>query len=110
MINTRISKTETRILCQCWKLGTSSVREILESLPESERVAYTTAQSIVHRLERKGALRKVRKSATLSCSILQSTWLNIGAPWFETCWIYSADPPACCYPIFSKTAPSRAAI
>jgi BlaI family penicillinase repressor len=58
---TRLSKAETRILEQCWKLGTCSVREILESLPEEERVAYTTVQTLVYRLEQKAALRKVKK-------------------------------------------------
>lgn len=57
----RLSKAETRILEQFWKLGTSSVREILESLPDTERVAYTTVQTLVYRLELKGALRKVKK-------------------------------------------------
>lgn len=57
----RLSKAETRILEQYWKLGTRSVREILDSLPEEERVAYTTVQTLVYRLEQKGALRKVRK-------------------------------------------------
>ena len=57
----RLSKAETRILEQFWKLGISSVREILESLPEDERVAYTTVQTLVYRLEEKGALRKVKR-------------------------------------------------
>src|SRR5258708_33501665 len=57
----RLSKAETRILEQCWKLGTASVREVLESLPEDERVADTTVQTLVYRLEQKGALRKVKK-------------------------------------------------
>ena len=57
----RLSKAETRILEQYWKLGTVSVREILESLLEDERVAYTTVQTLVYRLEEKGALRKVKK-------------------------------------------------
>ena len=57
----RLSKAETRILEQYWKLGTASVREILESLPEDERVAYTTVQTLVYRLEEKGALSKVKK-------------------------------------------------
>jgi BlaI family penicillinase repressor len=61
MNKTRLSKAETRILEQCWKLGTCSVREILDSLPEDERVAYTTVQTLVYRLEQKGALRKVKK-------------------------------------------------
>ncbi|MFI4878878.1 MAG: BlaI/MecI/CopY family transcriptional regulator [Steroidobacterales bacterium] len=61
MAGTRLSKAEARILEQYWKLGTSSVREILESLPEEERVAYTTVQTLVYRLEHKGALRRVKK-------------------------------------------------
>jgi BlaI family transcriptional regulator, penicillinase repressor len=58
---TRLSKAEARILEQCWKLGTCSVRDVLDSLPEDERVAYTTVQTLVYRLEQKGALRRVRK-------------------------------------------------
>src|SRR5579862_9492696 len=57
----RLSKAETRVLEQYWQLGTASVREVLESLPEDERVAYTTVQTLVYRLEEKGALRKVKK-------------------------------------------------
>ncbi len=61
MTKARLSKAETRVLEECWKLGTCSVRELLESLPEEERVAYTTIQTLVYRLEEKGALRKVKK-------------------------------------------------
>src|SRR3984893_12211630 len=57
----RLSKAETRILQQFWKLGTCSVREILDSLSDEERVAYTTVQTLVYRLEQKGALPKVKK-------------------------------------------------
>ena len=61
MNKARLSKAETRILEQYWKVGTCSVREILDSLPDDERVAYTTVQTLVYRLEQKGALRKVKK-------------------------------------------------
>src|ERR1700733_1006486 len=61
MSGMRLSKAETRILEQYWKLGTCSIREILDSLPEEERVAYTTVQTLVYRLEHKGALRRVKK-------------------------------------------------
>src|SRR5579864_8158471 len=61
MTKPRLSKAETRVLEQFWKLGTCSVREALESLPEDEQVAYTTIQTLVYRLEEKGALRKVKK-------------------------------------------------
>jgi BlaI family penicillinase repressor len=61
MSRARFSKAETRILEQYWKLGTCAVREVLDSLPVEERVAYTTVQTLVYRLEQKGALRKVKK-------------------------------------------------
>ena len=57
----RLPKAELRLLEQYWKLGTCSVREVLESLPQDERVAYTTVQTLVYRLEQKGALRRVKK-------------------------------------------------
>jgi predicted transcriptional regulator len=44
-----------------WKLGRASVREVQENLPEHKRAAYTTIQTIIHRLELKGAVRQVRK-------------------------------------------------
>lgn len=71
----RLSKAETRILEQFWKLGTASVREVLESLPEDERVAYTTVQTLVYRLEEKGALKKVKKigNAQLFASALNES-------------------------------------
>ena len=61
MIKARLSPAEARILEQYWKLGTAAVREVLESLPENERIAYTTVQTLVYRLEEKGALQKVKK-------------------------------------------------
>ena len=61
MRKTRLSSAEARILEQFWKLGTCSVREILEDLPEEERVAYTTVQTLVYRLEQKGAVRRVKR-------------------------------------------------
>jgi BlaI family penicillinase repressor len=58
----RLFKAESRILEQYRNLGTASVREILKSFPEDERVAYTTVQTLVYRLEEKSVLRKVKKS------------------------------------------------
>jgi predicted transcriptional regulator len=108
MKRARLSRAETRILEQYWKRGTCSVREILDSLPEDERVAYTTVQTLVYRLEQKGALRKVKKRlAMLNCSKRQSIRTSTAAGWFETSWTYSAGPRACLSPIFSKRARSR---
>src|SRR5688500_10064786 len=44
-----------------WPLGEASVREIQEAIPEKGRPAYTTVQTIVQRLEQKGAVRRTRK-------------------------------------------------
>ena len=79
MRKTRLSRAETRILEQFWKLGTSSVREILESLPEEERVAYTTIQTLVYRLEQKGAVRRVKSignAQLFEAAIDQKQFLN----------------------------------
>src|SRR5258705_1896778 len=44
-----------------WTRGDSSVREIQEALPEKDRPAYTTVQTMVYRLEAKKAVRRVKK-------------------------------------------------
>jgi predicted transcriptional regulator len=44
-----------------WKLGSASIREIQESMPEDRRLEYTTVQTIIYRLEHKGAVRRVKK-------------------------------------------------
>jgi BlaI family penicillinase repressor len=74
----RLSKRELRIMEALWKHGACSVREIQETLPEKERVAYTTVQTMVARLEAKQAVRKVKKignahifEATLTQSVAQ---------------------------------------
>lgn len=61
MAQTRITRFELELLEQLWKLGTASVREIQEGLPEKDRPAYTTVQTIVYRLEEKKAVRRVKK-------------------------------------------------
>jgi predicted transcriptional regulator len=44
-----------------WNGGALSVREIQEAFPPKSRPAYTTVQTTVYRLERKGALRCVKR-------------------------------------------------
>jgi predicted transcriptional regulator len=44
-----------------WTVGAVSVREIQEALPAKHRLAYTTVQTMVYRLEAKGAVRRVKK-------------------------------------------------
>jgi len=44
-----------------WTRGACSVREIHEALPEEGRPAFTTVQTMVYRLEKKRALRCVKR-------------------------------------------------
>ena len=57
----KLTKFELEVMEALWGLGVASVREIQELLPEARRPAYTTVQTIVYRLEEKGAVRRVRK-------------------------------------------------
>src|SRR5690348_14866537 len=57
----RLTKLELQVLEAVWQKGPCSVREIQESFPESDRPAYTTVQTVVYRLERKKALRCVKR-------------------------------------------------
>lgn len=50
-----------QLLEQMWKLGPASIREIQESLPEPNRLAYTTVQTMIYRLEAKQAVRRTKK-------------------------------------------------
>jgi BlaI family penicillinase repressor len=60
----RLSNLEMRIMEALWARGDLSIREIQESFPVKKRPAYTTVQTMVHRLEAKKALRRVKKIAT----------------------------------------------
>ena len=55
------TRLELELLQALWKLESGSIREIQESLPKSDRPEYTTVQTIVYRLEEKGAVRRTRK-------------------------------------------------
>lgn len=59
----RLTRNELEIMDIFWELGEATVREVLDSIPESKRPAYTTVQTVIHRLEGKGALRRTGKSA-----------------------------------------------
>ena len=61
MPDCRVTKFELQLLEKLWDHGPLSVREIQESLPAEKRPAYTTVQTIIYRLEEKGAVRRVKK-------------------------------------------------
>jgi BlaI family transcriptional regulator, penicillinase repressor len=57
----KLTKFELEVMSVLWELGAASVREIQEHLPEKKRPAYTTVQTIVYRLEEKGAVHRLKK-------------------------------------------------
>ena len=61
MLKPRLTKLELQVLEAFWQKGRCSVREVQESFPEAHRPAYTTVQTVVYRLERKKALRCVKR-------------------------------------------------
>jgi BlaI family transcriptional regulator, penicillinase repressor len=61
MAEPRISRFELQLLEKLWDLGPCSVREVQEGLPEKDRPAYTTVQTMIYRLEEKGAVKRVKK-------------------------------------------------
>ena len=61
MASPRLSPLELRVMEALWTRGASSVREIQETFSGADRPAYTTVQTMVYRLEAKGAVRRVKK-------------------------------------------------
>lgn len=58
---TGLTQPELEIMEVLWTHGASSIREIHEALPARARPAFTTVQTVVYRLERKGVLRRVKR-------------------------------------------------
>lgn len=61
MKNPKLTPLELQIMEALWSAGQCAVREIQESFPEKDRPAYTTVQTMVYRLERKKAVRRVKR-------------------------------------------------
>lgn len=59
---TKLSKLELEVMQSFWKLGSATLREAFDAIPPSDkRPEYTTTQTIVTRLEAKGAIKRVKK-------------------------------------------------
>ncbi len=56
----KFTPLELRILEALWTHGKASIREVQEAFPEP-RPAYTTVQTVVNRMEAKGAVKRLRK-------------------------------------------------
>jgi BlaI family penicillinase repressor len=61
MAHPKLTPLELQVMDALWNNGASSVREIQQTFPERDRPAYTTVQTTVYRLERKGALRCTKR-------------------------------------------------
>lgn len=72
MSDKKLSPMEMEIMQEFWKLGATSIRDIQESLPENRQVEYTTVQTIVYRLEKKGAVKRTRKIG--NAHIFEAVW------------------------------------
>jgi BlaI family penicillinase repressor len=57
----KLSRLELRIMETLWSRGPSSIRDLVDAFPEKERLAYTTVQTVVYRLEAKKAIRRTTK-------------------------------------------------
>ena len=56
-----LTRLELQIMETLWSKGPASIRELLEAFPNDERLAYTTVQTVVYRLEAKKAIRRTSK-------------------------------------------------
>ena len=57
----KLTMLELQIMEALWSKGPCSIRELLETFPKDERLAYTTVQTVVYRLETKRAIRRTSK-------------------------------------------------
>jgi predicted transcriptional regulator len=85
----KLTRLELQIMQTLWSRGPSSIRELLEAFPEHERLAYTTVQTVVNRLEAKKAVRRVDKisnahifEAVVSRNAAQSRMIDELVAWF----------------------------
>lgn len=61
MARPSLTRPELQILEVLWTHGACSIREIHEALPGKGRPAFTTIQTVVYRLEKKKAIRLVKR-------------------------------------------------
>jgi len=89
MRSATLSRLELRIMQTLWNDGPCSIRTLLDAFPRQERLAYTTVQTVVNRLEAKGAIRRVDKisnahvfEAAISQASAQHRMLDELVAWF----------------------------
>jgi predicted transcriptional regulator len=61
MQSKKLTAAELKIMDALWEKGPASIRELLEAYGGKKPPGYTTVQTLVYRLEQKGAIRRTRK-------------------------------------------------
>ena len=61
MAEPKLSALELRIMSEFWSRGACSIREIHEAVAKRDKPAYTTVQTMIYRLDAKGAVRRTKK-------------------------------------------------
>ena len=61
MSSPRLSKLESQVLGLLSAQREASVRQVLDAFVGKDRPAYTTVQTVLYRLEAKGAVRRTKK-------------------------------------------------
>jgi predicted transcriptional regulator len=89
----KLSPTETEILQRVCQLKKASVTEVYDSFPDKRRISYTTVQTLLRRLEKKGYLKhNVRGNAHIYTStVKQDTLINRSITEFLE-RLFSGDP------------------
>jgi BlaI family transcriptional regulator, penicillinase repressor len=57
----KLTRLELQIMKTLWSKGPCSIRELLEAFPKGERLANTTVQTVVYRLEAKRAIQRTSR-------------------------------------------------
>ena len=57
-----ITEAEMEVLKALWRAGEGTVREIAERFPKKRQRAYTTLQTLLKRLEDKGAVTRLKEN------------------------------------------------
>jgi predicted transcriptional regulator len=89
----KLSPTETEILQRVCQLEKASVTEVYESFSAKRKISYTTVQTLLRRLEKKGYLKHdIRGNAHIySSTVKQDTLINRSITEFLE-RLFSGDP------------------
>ena len=93
----KLTKLEMEIMEAVWELGTASVREIQEQLPERKRPAYTTVQTII--IAGEIAVWRIRNAERPS---LNGRSQGAHKRFIDVCCTSLAAHPACSWRNWSK--------